>query len=209
MILILATKDEILQVFDKENVAFDFAGISFSLSGNIPLQISFLQEQLPLRPGMTVELLEGLRLSVFGMDDGFDTVTVYQRNKHMTIGGSIEDDIYLMDRRFPPSCVLMDQDRITVREDIAVGRNGCRVSGECSFSEEDVFVIGMLRFVILGQWLIVRKGAGVHIRLPRGMPRPEKKRTHRAGCSNAAAMVLWHLIPQDHDCSRGTASDSG
>lgn len=174
MILILATKDEILQVFDKENVAFDFAGISFSLSGNIPLQISFLQEQLPLRPGMTVELLEGLRLSVFGMDDGFDTITVYQRNKHMTIGGSIEDDIYLMDRRFPPSSVLMDQDRITVMADIAVGRNGCRVSGECSFSEEDVFVIGMLRFVILGQWLIVRKGAGVHIRLPQGMPHPEK-----------------------------------
>ncbi|MDD6369199.1 hypothetical protein, partial [Galactobacillus timonensis] len=99
MILVLAEGEHVLQVQDGHTSSFDFEGIHFSLKQGQPPDLVFQNREVPLTPGLSIQLTERIVLQVYGMDDGFDTVEVFNLSAVMTIGNSIEDDLYIIDRR--------------------------------------------------------------------------------------------------------------
>lgn len=187
MILVLAGGEHVLQVQDGHSSSFDFEGIHFSLKQGQPPDLVFQNREVPLTPGLTVQLTERIVLQVFGMDDGFDTVEVFDLPAVMTIGNSIEDDLYIIDRRLSQACISIQADEISLREGTILGRNGKRVHQSCRYSCRDVFVFAAIRFCIVDHFLILKKGAAVHCRLKRELP------SYPAEYSGIAALVS---VPQ-------------
>ena len=170
MILFLASREHVLQLRYPETSSFVFGGISFSLTGSQPLCLSFLKKTVPLYPGMTMAVLDHISLSVYGMDDGFEKAKMFRWKNSFNIGGSIEDDLYVMDRRVLPGCIRIDNEKISVHEDGTLGRNGRRVTASCDYCPDDLFTFASIRFSILGEWIILQKGAAIHCRLEPGLP---------------------------------------
>ena len=187
MILVLADGEHVLQVQDGHTSSFDFEGIHFSLKQGQPPDLVFQNREVPLTPGLSIQLTERIVLQVYGMDDGFDTVEVFNLTAVMTIGNSIEDDLYIIDRRLSQACISIQADEISLREGTILGRNGKRVHQSCPYSPGDVFVFAAIRFSIVDHFLILKKGDAVHCRLKRELP------SYPAEYSGMAALVS---VPQ-------------
>jgi S-DNA-T family DNA segregation ATPase FtsK/SpoIIIE len=116
---------------------------------------------------------EQVVLACSSFEEGYDRFQRLCLKETVSLGGSIEDDLYLQDVRIPAQAVVLHplEKKMTVRKEALLAKNGRPVSGQVPYAWPDHFQMLNLQFVVQEKFLMISCPANLFIRLDPFMAR--------------------------------------